>query len=545
MGVLFLTRANAARATLLLGAGLSFATPVWAQNAAFDAAATNAATAPLQAALADENMPLTLSAKQLNSSWRRFKISKSLDSNFRVTPEANEEGASYSYLTRGETIKVGDETFLVAYRTRHSANADYDAIENIGAADEDYADVATNASDSNFYPPNFDENAVTPDGYLRLLSTQTLSLCLLNVRTIGDLGDIRAFDAKTDLIKVVTAADRERQNQQALAERANLSGVAVNQQVDSDLKQIGLAMLMYIQDYDEKLPPMRSVQRMADIKNEFNTGWSNAKPSKVQPLLGPYLKSVEIFAHPTTREIYRPNINVSGRTLASLDTAPEQVITFYEASPAPDGTRAVLYLDGHVKRERETDWPAIRAASDAIAPPFNAGKIIVNGNPTSATVTLYDAAAMAYMLRRGRDNKGRKQTVYLSNVTHRVYYRDAQTHQAIWLSSPMGTTANGITIPANQAQEFREFQGYNGQPFGRTFGDNSANAAFVTPKVKTALGANAALRGSQINVDTTSDNKTVVLRGTVTSNAQKTLAEAIAQKYAPGFRVVNQLVVTR
>ena len=30
---------------------------------------------------------------------------------------------------------------------------------------------------------------------------------------------------------------------------------------------------------------------------------------------------------------------------------------YYEASPAPDNTRALCFLDGHVKRVPEAEWP--------------------------------------------------------------------------------------------------------------------------------------------------------------------------------------------
>jgi prepilin-type processing-associated H-X9-DG protein len=40
-----------------------------------------------------------------------------------------------------------------------------------------------------------------------------------------------------------------------------------------------------------------------------------------------------------------------------------QVVAFYEASPAPDGTRAVLFLDGHVQVIPETEWPRLKRAS--------------------------------------------------------------------------------------------------------------------------------------------------------------------------------------
>ena len=72
-----------------------------------------------------------------------------------------------------------------------------------------------------------------------------------------------------------------------------------------------------------------------------------------------------------------------------------------------------------------------------------------------------------------------------------------------------------------------------------------ASVATMTPKIKTALGANAALRGSNINVDTSEEYNAVVLRGTVTSAAQKTLAESVAKKNSGGYRVANRLVIKR
>jgi osmotically-inducible protein OsmY len=68
---------------------------------------------------------------------------------------------------------------------------------------------------------------------------------------------------------------------------------------------------------------------------------------------------------------------------------------------------------------------------------------------------------------------------------------------------------------------------------------NLDDAATVTPTVKTALGANAALAGSNINVSTT--DKNVTLEGTVKNAAQKTLAVQIAKKNAPGYIVVDKL----
>ena len=444
MGVLLFIRSGAA---LFVGAMLGLATPIWAQDLDFTVAANNAATSPLQTALSSEKTPLTLQASALNASWRRFKPSKSLGADFQVRPADSEDATNYenySYVTRGETLKVGDETFLLAYRTPYFIYQELDASMPVSPAERESIDLMRSV------PP--EANIATPDRYVRLLSVQTLNLCLLNVRTIGDLGDIRAFDAATDTIEIVL-----------LAERTQLRGEAVNEQVVRDLRQIGQALVASAEDYDQEMPPMLSAQSMAEIKLAQNVEFTDDRFRefrKAQQVLLKEVESAEIFAHPITREIYRPNVNLSRRPFYLL-TPRNQVVTFYEASPAPNGTRAVLYFDGHVKRERETDWPAIRAASDAIAPPFKPTK-------RAATVTLTSDAAMAYQIAQWKKNPQHTQTLYLSKSTNRVYYRDDETHQAIFIDSP----AKGIALSVVQAAPFRDYKGYNGQKSGRVLTDD-------------------------------------------------------------------------
>ncbi len=135
----------------------------------------------------------------------------------------------------------------------------------------------------------------------------------------------------------------------------------------NQLKQIGLALLMYAQDYDEMLPPM---QNAATVKRA----------------LLPYVRGNEaVFADPLTHQPYQPNPSLSGRRRMSFSVGggrdsrgkripprsyradipgpAAQVVAFYEASPAPDGTRAVLFLDGHVQVIPEAEWPRLKRAS--------------------------------------------------------------------------------------------------------------------------------------------------------------------------------------
>jgi hypothetical protein len=133
----------------------------------------------------------------------------------------------------------------------------------------------------------------------------------------------------------------------------------------SPLKQIGLAVMMYAQDYDEVLPPMENA-------------------ATVKRLLLPYVRRNEaVFVHPLTQKLFQPNPTLSRRPLCSVSVDPKtgtlrppvletrcidmgelaQVVAFYEGSPAPDGTRAGLFLDGHVQVIPETEWPRLKRTS--------------------------------------------------------------------------------------------------------------------------------------------------------------------------------------
>jgi len=72
---------------------------------------------------------------------------------------------------------------------------------------------------------------------------------------------------------------------------------------------------------------------------------------------------------------------------------------------------------------------------------------------------------------------------------------------------------------------------------------SAVDAAKETFDVKTALMADASVDASDINVDTFHETKTVVLKGTVPTAAQKVEAGNIAKREAPSYRIDNALVV--
>ena len=71
----------------------------------------------------------------------------------------------------------------------------------------------------------------------------------------------------------------------------------------------------------------------------------------------------------------------------------------------------------------------------------------------------------------------------------------------------------------------------------------NTSAATQTVDVKSALIADGRVDASNINVDTSASTKTVVLKGTVPTEQQKTTAEAIARDKAEGYTITNQLTV--
>jgi colicin import membrane protein len=73
----------------------------------------------------------------------------------------------------------------------------------------------------------------------------------------------------------------------------------------------------------------------------------------------------------------------------------------------------------------------------------------------------------------------------------------------------------------------------------------SVHAAKQTLDVKTALMADSSIDATKIDVDTDENTKTVTLKGSVATAAQKASAERIAKAKAEGYTVRNSLTVAR
>lgn len=245
--------------------------------------------------LSGSSRPLTMKVKDLDNTWRQVSISKVGGADLLSIFTSSARGAAPTldqYYTHGETTVIGGETYLIAYR---------------------YAlNLPELARDNTDTPPQ-----ITPE--------TIITLSLINVRQIASLDGIQPF------VPISAAQVQAQTSENAQAESL------------SNLKQIGLGLMQYTQDYDEKFPPMQSA-------------------AITQKAIYPYIKSDAVFLNPATHEPYRVNTSLSGHSLAEIDN-PSSMVEYYEASAGSDGLRAVLFADGHVKRLPDAEWQRLLTAS--------------------------------------------------------------------------------------------------------------------------------------------------------------------------------------
>ena len=98
-----------------------------------------------------------------------------------------------------------------------------------------------------------------------------------------------------------------------------------------NLKQLGLGVLQFVQDYDEV--------------------FAFAPPYLIEAI-SPYVRSTTIFRVPNTNEIYTFNANLSGLKQADIDEVYQTVLFYEGQNETPifryDGRAAIGFADGHV-----------------------------------------------------------------------------------------------------------------------------------------------------------------------------------------------------
>ncbi|MHB9134670.1 MAG: DUF3352 domain-containing protein [Armatimonadota bacterium] len=111
----------------------------------------------------------------------------------------------------------------------------------------------------------------------------------------------------------------------------------------NNLRQLAIALNMYVQDNKERLPVMKTA---ADIKTQLLTAYGMD----------------QILTSPRTHEPYTPNPSMSGKWLGEFQY-PVAMIIFYENTPGSDGSRCAAFLDGHVEVISADDWEAAKKRS--------------------------------------------------------------------------------------------------------------------------------------------------------------------------------------
>jgi hypothetical protein len=255
--------------------------------------------------LGGKRFPHALKLKDLEGRWYKVDVGNpSASGDMLMSIYAASKGRparGNRYFTQGSTARIGNAQYLVAYRL---PGQDPDPAEILGG------EFGMARKESG--PPA----EITPDTELRLT--------LLNLQMVSSIGDIEPYDMKVEM----EAANKLR------AQLSRTTSV-------SNLKQVSLGILMYVQDYDEIYPPLR-----------------DAKQTK--ELVMPYIKNEQVFLDPATKQPYGMNLDLSYRAQAEIERPAETVVLF-ETSPGPDGMRAVAFGDGHVKRIPESEWAPMEA----------------------------------------------------------------------------------------------------------------------------------------------------------------------------------------
>lgn len=96
-------------------------------------------------------------------------------------------------------------------------------------------------------------------------------------------------------------------------------------------------------------------------------------------------------------------------------------------------------------------------------PPINQPQARKGLSTGQKVAILAGAAGLYYLYNQRKNAKGTgAQGKYYLSKNGRVYYRDAQG-QPIWVTPPQG----GVRVPESEAQQYRDFQGYNNSNTGR------------------------------------------------------------------------------
>ncbi|HEX5324500.1 MAG TPA: hypothetical protein VFW40_11985 [Capsulimonadaceae bacterium] len=270
-------------------------------------------TGGVWSALAGAAGPQTVQLKDLNNSWQVFQLSGGSQESVGGMAQfyalfLNGGRDTSTYYSQGRTLTLAGETFLVAYHAQ-TKPLDYSVLMRSST------------------PPA--PEPLTPDS--------KLSLCLLNIHSIGALNDIHSFDidevlsVNKTMQSMIETYDKGQQD----AEKAA--------QVENNLRQLGLALMQFAQDHDSRFPPMKTA--------------AAAKKALMR-----YARNEAIFTDPRSATAFMPNPRLSGKSLADIDQ-PASTPAFWDPKANDQGQIYVCFADGHVKAVSADEWNALKKAA--------------------------------------------------------------------------------------------------------------------------------------------------------------------------------------
>lgn len=256
-----------------------------------------------------------LQLKNLNKTWRRVMVGAG-----GQTPSpfyGGMQGPMFQeilsdlgvgvYYTQWQSITLGNETYLIAYRL--DSQVTQQEIQQ--AFQQMYGGHGHGQDDAPL------------DGPRRFGPNTRLKLSLLNLRASGSLTDIRAFDASRELLRPVDIIEASNDN----------------------LRRLG-----------------RYFPQMARFERQGMRGLPMQNVTAARNAFRNFFHAPErIFLHPETRDPYRPNTALAGKRWALISNRAK-VVGFYEAQPGSDKKRGVVFLDGRVERVPEWQWKTVKAA---------------------------------------------------------------------------------------------------------------------------------------------------------------------------------------
>ncbi len=256
-------------------------------------------TTDLKELLSGKTIPLEMKFKDLDKEWRRVSASETGNMMQAYSAMLGGSGGS-AYYTKGQTVTVGNETYIVAYHSQTKV-INFFALAQAGQG-----------GGGKMQEPE----KLTPE--------TPLMLSLLNLRMTGSLNDIRPFNLEQEIAagegaSNPFAADMERARQQS--QRISCLG---------NLKQIGLACHLYANDNREKFP------------------------DKLVDLLPNYATSKKMFICPDTNAQEGDVTYVYIKGLGETDD-PDKILAYDADGNHKDG-RNVLYVDGHANFMAEADF---------------------------------------------------------------------------------------------------------------------------------------------------------------------------------------------